>query len=201
MTDQQPPSATGGTSSTAYEFCPSSCTDCGEDAEVWSPDGRHLATIRCTELAALRAERDQFHADAELEVKAWQTRSDEHRARAERAASALREAETVLGPIWRFLDFEYERWPSLCDAIMALRERCEAALAAQPEATPSEVDWKVRAERAEAALREYGFHRGDCGTATVWRDEDGVAISGHCSCGFTEAMAAMAGGKGSHDHR
>lgn len=36
---------------------PGPCPDCGEHPDIWSPDG-HLATIRCTELAALRAERD-----------------------------------------------------------------------------------------------------------------------------------------------
>lgn len=51
---------------------------------------------------------------------------------------------------------------------------------------PNDAALRVRAERAEAALREYGFHLADCRAALVWRDEDGAPVSGHCSCGWTE---------------
>lgn len=162
MTDHRSPSATGGADAgyrhaeTAKRYLDLAERNrkMAESANAANESmAEELATCRATlnetvdclqqaedATAALRAELAAFQAAAELEVKAWQARSDEHRARAERAEAALRERTGVLEGALIGIGIIAEGAldkddPKIKDGLLRVITRMHAeALAAPPEA-------------------------------------------------------------------
>jgi chromosome segregation ATPase len=90
----------------------------------------------------------------------------ELRTRAEQAERELEEARR-----------KFSEWSDLWPEVVKLG----------PEGVKSNLELKARAERLEAALRKYGWHRGDCKMKRIRRGETEMLVGG-CTCGFNAAI-------------